>query len=284
MTAGDDPSGRAPRRRWWHADRWRRSGDAVGDSAMNLLPEGWERVLTRRWAMWPLFDTDERARLAAWAARFVATKRFEAARGYTVTDEMRVLVAFQAALLLIGMDLDPGGPIDPYGQVRSVIIHRSTVVLRGARTVGSETGTVTSDAPYHISGQAHQRGPVVLVWTTLAYEARHPDRGQNLVVHEFAHQLDMLDGVTDGVPPIADDALRAELDRASARVFAAVRRRPDAVLREYAGTDRVEFFAVASEGFFTRPVALRDTHLDLYRALQGFYGQDPAARVERSAG
>ena len=133
-----------------------------------------------------------------------------------------------------------------------------------------------------ISGQAHHRGPVLLSWSTAAFEARHPDRGANVVMHEFAHQLDMLDGVVDGTPPLDDPTDRARWIDICTAEFEALQRGEPSVLREYAATDAGEFFAVATEVFFSIPVELAADKPDLYDVLRAFYRQDPAARLNRS--
>lgn len=238
-------------------------------------------MLVRRWGMWPAFDADERARLERLITAFLLDRRFEAANGFAITDEVRVLVAAQASLLVLGFDLGPR--IDPYAQVGPIIVHRGTVMLDGRRSVGATGSGLESDDRMAVDGQAHHRGPVLLAWSTLAYEARHPTRGRNVVLHEFAHQLDMLDGVVDGTPPIPEHARRQRFVDVCDNVYRRVRRHDDPVLRDYAGTDPGEFFAVATETFFTRPVELRDEHPELYAVLADFYGQDPAIRLERTA-
>lgn len=216
---------------------------------------------------------------------FVASTRWEAARGFTVTEEMRVLVAAQACLLLLGLDHDDfGGPA-------RVILHPSTVVLRGRRSIG--VGRVETSAPHFVAGQAHHRGPVLLSWASVRSGLARPSASQNVVYHEFAHRLDMLDGTIDGTPPFADPvdrrrwaevctAVFAELAGPTpepARAQAASGDRPPEVLRPYATTNPGEFFAVATEVFFTRPHGLRGRHPALYRELVGYYRQDPADRL-----
>ena len=98
-------------------------------------------------------------------------------------------------------------------------------------------------------------------------------------MHEFAHQLDMLDGVIDGTPPIPDREQRDHFVSACTDVYERLRRRDDPVIRDYAATDPGEFFAVVTETFFTKGLALRDEHPALYAVLREFYGQDPAART-----
>jgi Mlc titration factor MtfA (ptsG expression regulator) len=243
------------------------------------FPDAWRTVLERRWALWPLLSDTDRSRLETLVKAFVYDRPWEAAQGFALTDEVRVLVAAQACLLVLGMDLEP--EVDVFSRVQSIIVHRSTVVLKGQRAVGASGGGLMADGPMPVAGQAHHRGPVLLSWSTLAYEARHPERGQNVVMHEFAHQLDMLDGVIDGTPPIPEPDRRDRFVDVCTDVFERLQHDTDPVVREYAATDPGEFFAVVTETFFTKPVALLDAHPALYDVFADFYGQDPAARATR---
>lgn len=250
----------------------------------------WDELLSERDAHWARLDGDERVRMQHLVGAFVARTRWESARGFQLDDEMRVLIAGQACLLLLGLDHDEfGGP-------SRVIVHPRTVVLRGRRSVG--VGRVETSDAYRVLGQAHHRGPVLLSWASVRSGLDHPQRGQNVVYHEFAHQLDMLDGTVDGTPPLADPAARQRWVEVCTAAYERVRD-PDAadaadaadqpdpagrplarnVLRDYAGTNPGEFFAVATEVFFTRPHELRSQHPALYRELEGYYRQDPSRRL-----
>lgn len=229
----------------------------------------WESILRRDFDHWRGLTEDELVRMRMLVARFVHGNRWEAARGMELTDEVKVVIAAQASMLLLGLD------IDEYPQVSSIIVHRSTVRLTGAHPTG---GGTWSTGTRHLSGQAVHRGPVVLSWSAARVGARLPDRGHNVVYHEFAHRLDMLDGVTDGTPPLGDpDAVR----RWAAVCTAAFERVRDgeSVLRSYAATNPAEFFAVSTELFFNRPVDLLAEEPALYNELRSFYGQDPATRI-----
>ncbi len=229
----------------------------------------WESMLRREFVQWQLFDASELERMRALVARFVHETEWEAARGMDLTDEVRVVIAAQACVLLLGLE------IDEYFDVSSVIVHRSTVRLRG--THRSAAGTM-SDAPQHLAGQATPRGPVVLSWSAVRRGARFPQHGENVVYHEFAHRLDMLDGITDGTPPLgSEEAARrwaAVCTPAYERVVAG-----ESALRSYAATNPAEFFAVATEVFFTRPDILVEHERELYATLRAFYRQDTAQRV-----
>ena len=249
--------------------RWQRRRRALAQP----FPQEWRTILERRCAAWRTLTPDERERLEERTKRFIAETRFEAARGFTMTDEMRVLIAAQACLLLIGFDPDE----HPFAGVRTIIVHPSTITFHGTR--GTDTPGVVATGPTVIDGEAHHRGPVLLSWRAVRTEALHPGRGRNVVFHEFAHQLDMLDGTVDGTPPLDDEAARERWIEICTREFRSLRDDDEHLLRDYAGADPGEFFAVATEVFFTRPVELRDQHRELYEVLADFYRQDPAARV-----
>jgi len=205
-------------------------------------------------------------------AAFVQHTRWEPANGFGLTDDIKVLIAAQASMLLLGLELDE------YPQLTSVIVYPSTVRLRGEHSIG---GSLRSSGTRSLLGQAHYQGPVVLSWNAAKRGARFPAAGQNVVYHEFAHQLDMLDGVTDGTPPLDDEDARARWVEVCTAAYDTVRADGSPVLRPYAGTNPAEFFAVATEVFFNRPLEVREHEPALYAELCGFYRQDPANRAHQ---
>ncbi len=246
--------------------RWRRDDRS--------LPESWRDLTAATVAHWAVLDDGERDRLGDLMAQ-VVERRWEAANGFALTDEIRVVIAAQAALLVLGLD------IDCYRDVTAIIVHPTTVTLRGERA-GPARGVVT-DEPLPIVGQAQsRRGPVVIAWDAARAGARHPERGYNVVLHEFAHKLDMLDGTVDGTPPLPDRAARQRwIDVCTAEYDLLRAGEGGTVLRAYAGVNPGEFFAVATEVFFDRPVQLLAEKSALYEVLSAFYRQDPAARARR---
>ena len=140
---------------------------------------------------------------------------------------------------------------------------------------------MVTDEPRQISGEAaHHGGPVILAWDAVVADTRHPGRGRNVVLHEFAHKIDMLDDVIDGTPPLADRSERDNWVVVCTEAFERLRRGVGSlVLRDYAATNPGEFFAVATEVFFTRPIELLRHEPDLYGVLRSFYRQDPAGRL-----
>jgi MtfA peptidase len=198
-------------------------------------------------------------------------KHWEAARGFALTDEIRVTIAANAALLGLALGLDA------YRGVGAIVVHRSGMRLRGERSVGV-AGVVTDDA-MPVLGHANLHGPVVVAWDAVVADTSRPGRAHNLVHHEFAHKLDMLDGYSDGTPPLGDANVRQRWVEVRDRELARLREGATTLaLRSYAGENEAEFFAVATEAFFDVPYALADNHPDLYALLCGIYQQDPLTR------
>lgn len=230
----------------------------------------WRSLLDQRLPEWPRLDGGERVRLEGLALRLVAEKDWEGAQGFELTDDVVVTIAGHAALLALGLDGDA------FAEVEAIVVHPSTVVLRRPRTV---VPGLVSDAPMPISGQASYAGPVLIVWREVLDELRRPGRGRRVVLHEFAHKLDMLDGLVDGTPPLPDEAALRRWVEVCTPAFEAVQRgEAGSVLRAYAGVNPAEFFAVATEAFFDAPASLRDEHPELYEVLMAYYGQDPVTR------
>ncbi|MBU3936010.1 MAG: zinc-dependent peptidase, partial [Proteobacteria bacterium] len=182
--------------------------------------------------------------------------------------------------------LQLGLPHNYYRNVESILVYPSTVVPP-PRQPGFFERVNTPVGPSHpLLGQAfNQRGPVILVWDTVLRDARHPEQGHNVVYHEFAHKLDMLSGSANGTPPLVDRGLLAEWVTVCSREFLRLRHLAEkgqkTFLDAYGATNEAEFFAVATETFFDRPLSLQKHAPDLYNVLTAYYRQDPAARVNR---
>ncbi len=237
------------------------------------FPESWRTVLAHRWSAWQWLTPAERGHLEELVKSFIADVRWEAANGFEIDDTVRLLIAAQACLLIL--ELDP----DCFRNVGTILVHPTTLVLQGQRTTGT-SGLVSSD-PYPILGQAAFDGPVIIAWDAAQFDARTPHRGENVVYHEFAHKLDMLDGMIDGTPPLPDKAARSTWIDVLTREFTALKDgTAGPLLRDYGAENPGEFFAVATEGFFSRPLAMRELKPELYAVLAAFYCQDPAIRFE----
>ncbi|MCA9537315.1 MAG: zinc-dependent peptidase [Myxococcales bacterium] len=237
------------------------------------VPADWLKWLARDYELWPRLDDDERARLMAIARVLVDEKSWEAAGGFVLDESAKVVIAAQAALLLLGL----GDTHDYYPNVESVVVYPAAYRLPGG---GVDAAGVADSRPKAVLGTAHYRGPVVLSWRSARAGGRDADDGRNLVYHEFAHKLDMLDGVVDGTPPLPDERAYKTWFQVMTAHYDALVRAAEAgrkgFLDTYGATNVAEFFAVATEAFFERSRWMRDRQPDLYGALQLFFRQDPA--------
>ena len=237
------------------------------------LPDGWREILDQRSAQWRLLGVDARTRLGELADWLLREKRWEAARGFELTDEVRTLVATHGALLVLGLDESW------YDGVGAVIV-RSGSMTQGRGRSTAIRGIANAD-PQSIDGETHHGdGPLMVSWRAARREASQMRLGRDVVLHEFAHKIDMHDGVLDGTPLLESDVDRARWVEVCTQHYDDVRLGvPDAFLRAYAGTNVAEFFAVTTETFFARSVDFAERKPELYALFAAFYNQDPAARL-----
>ncbi len=244
----------------------------------NPFPPEWEEVLRRNVAAYALLDDDERARLRQLVQVFIAEKHWEGCGGLELTDEMRVTIAGQACLLILGRSHDL------FARVVSILVYPSTVVTPDRRPgfFVQPVGPAHGGEP--IIGEAFRGETIIFSWDAVLRGARNSHDGVNVVFHEMAHAIDFLDGAADGTPPLGSRAeyrTWAEVCTAAYRALAdAVQRgAPPGVLRDYGARNEAEFFAVATEAFFERPHDLAREHPALYAVLARFYNLDPARQV-----
>ncbi|WP_374676367.1 zinc-dependent peptidase [Ideonella sp.] len=246
-----------------------------------------ERALRRHAIPGPLWDAvvaaypfiarrgvDDRADLRRLCSLFLARKEFHGAQGLTVTDEMAVAIAAQACLPILRLG------IDAYDGFVGIVVHPDEVVA--PRETMDEDGVVHA-YDETLTGEAMDGGPVMLAWADVLAAGDTAEMAYNVVIHEFAHVLDMADGVADGVPLLptaaARDAWIACLDVEYERFAARVEADDEATLLDpYGAEGPEEFFAVAAEAFFVAPQGLRGEHPALYGLLASYFRQDPAAR------
>ena len=240
------------------------------------LPDDARTILARHVAAWQLLDGEEQERLLELTDHLLSRKRWEAARGFALDDTVRVVIAAQAALLVL--NLDP----QHYRLVSGIVVHASTVQMSGERP-GDVPGTVTHDRQSVLGLAQGGRGPVVLAWDQAIADAHRTVPGHNVVLHEFAHKLDMLDGTVDGTPVLPGGLLEEWVQVCTDVYEDLVTGRPRPPMRWYGATNPGEFFAVATEVFFEQPRELRDAEPALYDVLARFYRQDPALRRQADA-
>lgn len=244
------------------------------------FPPLWEDIIRHNVAHYCLLDDAERAHLRALIQVFIAEKYWEGAGGLELTDEIRVIISAQACLLLLGL------PHNYYKNVESIIVYPTTVVPPQRKPGFFEITSTPVEPSVPIIGQAFRQGPVIIVWDAALRGGRHPESGHNVIYHEFAHKLDMLDGAADGTPPLRDRAEYRDWVLTCSREYLRLKHSSGKVkkpfLDPYAATNEAEFFAVATEQFFDQPQLMIKHAPDLYRVLKEYYRQDPAERVSRN--
>ncbi|PYP80590.1 MAG: hypothetical protein DMD25_03190 [Gemmatimonadetes bacterium] len=237
------------------------------------IPDSWYGVVEHDVPLARWLSAEERERLLRLVQVFLTEKHFEGCGGLTVTEEMKIRIAAEACLLVLNLE----GPC--YPTLRTVLVYPHGFVPKFAGSPG--TGEIAR-SPVPLIGESWGDGVVVISWDDAVRGARNPADGDNVVLHEFAHQLDAEDGAADGAPILPPGALRTwggvlseEYERL--RRDAADDRR--SALDDYGATNKAEFFAVATEAFFEKPVQLEREHPALYTQLRQFYRQDPARRA-----
>jgi len=201
---------------------------------------------------------------------FVAEKNFEGCGGLEITDEIRVTVAAYACILLLNRRHDF------YPRLQSILVYPD---LYPAHAVRRGPGNTLVEGQEVRAGESWHTGAVVLSWSHVLHRPGDP-AAHNVVLHEFAHQLDQEDGTVNGAPLLPRSSMYAAWARILGREYDALRRDTDArratVLDKYGATAPEEFFAVATECFFENPRQLRERHPELYVELREYYRQDPA--------
>ncbi len=233
------------------------------------FPEEWRTIITKNVRYAARLSPVEFAELERLVRIFVAEKSFEGCGGLELDDEIRVTIAAQACLLLLNRDADV------YPDLETVLVYPHAYRAPG----GQRRGPVVME-PEERLGESWTRGLVVLAWDHVATAVNHMGGGHNVVLHEFAHQLDAEDGAVDGAPDLGARARYIGWARVFGEEYSELARRlhdgRPSDIDPYGATSPSEFFAVVTEMFFEKPRALRSKHPDLYDELAGFYKQDPA--------
>lgn len=215
----------------------------------------------------------ELERLRAWVTLFLHAKAINGARGLEVTDEMRLTIATEACLPILNLDLDL------YHGWHEVILYPDTFVVRHDE---ADAAGVIHQRRRPLAGESWQYGPVILSWADASLDAPTRRGGSNVVIHELAHKLDMLNGAANGMPPLHRDMSVAAWTRDMEAGYDRLRERlalgEPPGLNPYAVEGPGEFFAVASEHFYETPRGLREHYPQVYAQLARYYRQDPASR------
>ncbi|WP_367107412.1 zinc-dependent peptidase [uncultured Psychrobacter sp.] len=207
---------------------------------------------------------DELSHLFELATLFLDDKSITGAQGFEITDKVRLSIALQACLPILNLGLEW------YKGWSSIIIYPGS--YKSDTKTMDEFGIV-HEGQQHRSGEAWQRGPVVLSWK----DAKHSGErdGHNVVIHEFVHKLDMLNGRANGFPPLQPDMDPTRWTEIMSRDFEDFQKHRKSGLDRYGATNPAEFFAVLSEVFFETPQKLIDAYPDIYEIMVKFFRQDP---------
>jgi len=228
-------------------------------------PEAWSLHLNRNVRLsWGLDESGVK-RLREIVKIIVAEKNWDASSGFEVTEEMKVTIAAQAGIMLLGVDNFY------FDNVLTIIVYPQAFRRQ------TNNGFVMDET--HRAGEAWQGGPIILSWKDTLRGGRNEDDGQNLVVHEFAHALDGLDGEMGGNLMFDDPADADQWSAVVAKEFAALCQAKEqgvrTLLDHYGATNEAEFFACSSETFFEQPRKLSQEHPELFRLLLIYYRVDP---------
>jgi Mlc titration factor MtfA (ptsG expression regulator)/Flp pilus assembly protein TadD len=236
------------------------------------LDESWQGIIARNVAVYRWLPPAQQQKLVAAARIIAAERRFVGCRGLEVTEEMKVTIAAQAALLLLG---EEGYYFD---RITSILLYPFQMVLpaHGVRP-SSEEDDFDERV---ILGQAFQQGEIILSWPDVLRGGRVADDGENVVLHELAHHLDGLDGQMGGSPPglapDRQDHFQQVFEEALARLRGDLASGRPTVLLPAAAESVTELFAYGTECFFERPAALREWHSEFFGCLCEFYKLDPS--------
>jgi hypothetical protein len=256
-------------RRWF--ERWRAHREARILARRPISDALWARTVAELPFVARL-DAADLLELRRLTSLFLDEKEFAGAGGLEVSDEMAVHIAVQACLPVLRLGLAP------YRGFVGIVVHPDEVVA--PREVMDDDGIVHQYDEV-LTGEAVEGGPLMLAWTDVRAAGESADWAYNVVIHEFAHVIDMSDGQADGMPPLPNADARREWITTIEAEYQAFCERVDAdedtALDPYGAEGIDEFFAVAAEAFFVAPRAMREEHPRLYERFAGYFRQDPAA-------
>jgi Mlc titration factor MtfA (ptsG expression regulator) len=234
------------------------------------FPEQWVAILESNIQVYPDLPMPLRLQLRLLIKQFLHQKHFSGAGGLEVTDEMRITIAAQACML----QLNRRG--DLYPKLKYILIYPSTFVVSRPETDGSG---LVNQRSRGLLGESWQNGKVILAWDNVVHGAQNFVDARNVVLHEFAHQLDSETGNADGAPLLAGQSSYRSWAATLSEEFVALQKdshyRRRSLLDHYGATNPAEFFAVATETFFEKPRQMAKNHSELFRLLTHYYRIDP---------
>jgi MtfA peptidase len=234
------------------------------------FPDEWEKILGKNVGLYKNLPDILKEQLRNDIKIFVNEKHFEGLGGLEMTDEIRVTIAAEASMLLLNRKNRD------YPGLSSILVYPSAYVAKQNTAVGG--GAYIEGRSVRL-GESWQHGSVVLAWDYVRQGSVNSQDGHNVVLHEFAHQLDQEDGISDGAPVLENRSGYAVWARIMSmeygRLQSSIELHKKRVMDDYGATSPAEFFAVATETFFEKPRQLKKKSPDLYSELKDFYKVDP---------
>ena len=246
--------------------------------AATPFPTRWRKILKQQLPLYRALPVDLQLKLKKLVQLFLAEKQFIGCEGLEITDEIRINIAAQACLLMLNR------PTELYPNLRSVLVYPAAYLVPQQQP--DQAGVVHSDLQVRL-GESWQLGKVILSWPDSQHGAADPTDGHNVVLHEFAHQLDQENGAANGAPFLAtSQAYRVwsqVLNTEFVRLQQQLNQGLPSIFDAYGATNPAEFFAVITEVFFERGAEFSARHHELYQQLRQYYQLDPASWGHQSA-
>jgi Mlc titration factor MtfA (ptsG expression regulator) len=237
------------------------------------FPPEWLSIIERNVPYYHCLSPEGQIELQGLIQVFLDEKQFEGCGGLKITNEIRVTIAAQACLLLLGRETDF------YPTLRSILVYPHAYVAPVKKVDSDLLVTEGLEARF---GESWSHGYVILSWDDVLKGASDIHDGHNLVFHEFAHQLDEESGAADGAPVLPYRSMYIAWARVLGneykKLIKSIEQNRPTLLDKYGATSPAEFFAVATEFFFEKPVELKRLHSELYEQLRLFYQRDPACK------
>lgn len=254
---------------WLASSRWRKTLHRSRIGA-KPFPKAWRSILKKRLPFFHALPADLQLQLKRHIQIFIDEKDFVGCNDLTVTDDIRVTIAAQACLLLLNRKTDF------YPKLRQILVYPDAFIVTNQR---QDASGVVWEHRNVLAGESWEQGKIILSWKNTIEGAADPHDGNNVVIHEFAHQLDQEDGHANGAPILQhrDDyrTWSSVFSHAFAELEEAATLGRPALFSYYGATNPAEFFAVVTEVFFEQPIALYQQNSALYRELSHFYQLDP---------
>ena len=238
------------------------------------FPESWEIIMKEKIQLYRMFPEKLKEQLHNDIKIFLDEKKFEGCGGLVVTEEMKVVIATEACMLLLNRKNND------FPFLKTILIYPHAFTARNYNKIGNQY----VNEPSTRSGESWTRGNVVLAWDYVKHGAINGKDGGNVVLHEFAHQLDQEDGAADGAPILEKASRYASWGRVLSKEFSELQEKIEkhqkTLMNSYGATNPAEFFAVATETFFEKAWQMKKKEPELYDELKNYYKLDPAEWME----